>query len=299
MVYYEQLTINSQQLTTNHLSNHPMSDLINQTLGKYKVIARLGRGGMADVYKAYNPNLQQHVAIKLLHGYPAEREIGRFEQEAAAVARLRHPNIVRIFDFDVADGLHYMVMELIDGPTLEAKLKTDSQRGQRDMGEIARIFGALASAIDYAHSRGMVHHDLKPANIMFTEDGEVVLMDFGIARIVGERSQHTATGSITGTPAYMSPEQCKGLRGDTRSDIYSLGVILYEMACGRPPFQAENVYGYIKAHIGDRPPLPSQFNPELTPPVENVILKALQKNPEARYQTAGEMAAELRAALGL
>ena len=278
-----------------------MNDLIGRTLGKYRIVARLGRGGMAEVYKAYQPGLDRYVAIKVLHGHLAEESdfIGRFKREAAAIASLRHPNIVQVYDFDIVGDLYYMVMEFIEGPTLKAELKERSIRGKPfTLAEVARIFCALASAIDYAHSRGMVHRDLKPANIMFTHEGQVVLSDFGIARIMGA-SALTMTGAISGTPAYMSPEQGQGHHGDERSDIYALGVILYEMVTGTVPFDADTPLAIIMKHIHDPLPLPRTLNPDLPEAVERIILKALSKNPDDRYSSAGEMARALREAVGL
>lgn len=278
-----------------------MSDLVGKTLGKYRIVARLGRGGMADVYQAYQPGLDRYVAIKVMHSHLAEESdfIGRFKREASAVASLRHPNIVQVYDFDVESDLYYMVMEYVEGPTLKAELKERTLQGQLfTLHETACIFSALASAIDYAHARGMVHRDLKPANIMFTKDGQVVLTDFGIARIVGA-TRYTMTGAISGTPAYMSPEQGQGERGDERSDIYSLGIILYEMVMGRVPYDADTPYAIIMKHINEPLPMPRALNPQLPEAVERVILKALSKNPEDRYPTAGEMAKALREAVGI
>ncbi len=223
------------------------SDLVGKTIGKYRIVARLGRGGMAEVYKGYQPGLDRYVAVKVLHSHLADEEdfIGRFEREATAVARLRHSNIVQVYDFDTEGSTYYMVMEFVEGPTLKAELKERSMQGKTfSLPEVSRIFSALSSAIDYAHSRGMVHRDLKPANVMFTAEGQVVLTDFGIARIMGA-TRYTMTGAISGTPAYMSPEQGQGERGDERSDIYSLGVILYEMVTGRVPYDADTPFAII------------------------------------------------------
>jgi serine/threonine-protein kinase len=191
-----------------------MNDLIGQTLGKYQILARLGRGAMADVYQAYQPRLDRFVAIKVLHSHLGEEEdfVGRFEREPATVARLRHPHIVQIHDFDVEDKLYYMVMEMVGGPTLKAELEERNLKGQPfSLAETVRLCTALAGAIDYAHARDVVHHDLKPGNVMFSAEGEVVLTDFGLARIVGA-AQHTEAGSVYGTPAYMAPEQAQGER---------------------------------------------------------------------------------------
>ncbi len=278
-----------------------MPDLIGKTVGKYRIVARLGRGGMAEVYKAYQPGLDRYVALKILHSYLADDAdfIGRFEREARAVANLRHPNIVQVFDFDVQDDLYYMAMEFVDGPTLKAELHERSRKGQIfSVEESARIMIALCDAIDYAHRHGMVHRDLKPANFMLTKEGRVLVLDFGIAKIVGA-TQYTVTGAVAGTPAYMSPEQGQGHRGDVRSDIYSLGVVLYEMITGRVPFDADTPFAIIMKHISDPLPLPRSINPDLPEAVESVILKALAKNPDDRFQSALDLANALRAAVGL
>jgi serine/threonine protein kinase len=278
-----------------------MSSLVGRTLGKYRILARLGRGGSATVYKAYQPSLDRYVAIKALHRHLAEEEdfIRRFEWEASAVARLRHSNIVQVYDFDHAGDLYYMVMEFIEGPTLKEELRERSLPGKAfTLPEIARIFGALGSAIDYAHEQGMVHHDLKPANIMFTAQGQTVLTDFGIAKIVGGSTQ-TVTGAVYGTPTYMSPEQGQGQRGDERSDIYSLGIILFEVVTGQVPYDEDTPLSIISRHISDPLPLPTSLNPDLPLEVEQVILKAAAKSPDDRYQTGCELAQALYDAVGL
>jgi WD40 repeat protein len=241
------------------------------------------------------------VAIKVLHSHLAEEAgfVDRFEREPATVARLRHPHIVQVYDFDVEDQHYYMVMELVGGPPLKAELKARNHKNRPfTLAETVQIFTALSSAIDYAHARNMVHHDLKPGNIMFTAEGEVVLTDFGLARIVGA-VHHTETSSVYGTPAYMSPEQAQGERGDGRSDIYSLGVILYELVTEQRPFEAETPFSLIMKHVNELPPPPTTINPDLPQAVEQVILRALSKNPADRYQRAGEFALALREAVGL
>jgi WD40 repeat protein/serine/threonine protein kinase len=288
-----------------------MSDLIGKTLGKYQIIVRLGRGGMARVYKAYQPGLDRYVAVKVLHHHLAEESgfVNRFEREATAVARLRHPNIVQVYDYDNEGQMYYMVMEYVEGPTLKAEMEERQKAlepggtpepGVQDftLAEVATIFTSLAEAIDYAHTRGMIHRDLKPANIMFTPGGEVMLTDFGLSRMM-DGTRYTQTGSISGTPAYMAPEQCQGEQGDERSDIYSLGVILYEMITGRVPFDADTPYALMMKHISDAAASPSLYKPGLPPAVEQVIFKALAKEPAERYQSASEMAADLRTAVGL
>jgi serine/threonine protein kinase len=270
-----------------------------KTIGKYRIIERLGRGGMADVYKAHQAALDRYVAVKVLHSFLAEDPdfIGRFEREAQAVAKLRHSNIVQVIDFDHEGDSYYMVMEFIDGPTLKTELRERSRMGQPfDPKEAARILTAIGNAVDYAHRRGMVHRDLKPSNIMFTAEGQPVLTDFGIAKMVGAK-RYTVTGAVSGTPVYMSPEQGQGQFGDERSDIYSLGVILYEMVTGQVPFDADTPFAIIMKHINDPLPLPRHVYPQLSESIERVVLRALSKNPDDRYQTAGEMARALQQAL--
>ncbi|MBN1580983.1 MAG: AAA-like domain-containing protein [Anaerolineae bacterium] len=262
-----------------------------KTLGKYKIISQLGMGGMARVFKAYQPGLDRHVAIKVIHSHLSSTGnfIERFEREAATIARLRHPGIVQVYDFDSQGGLYYMVMELIEGPSLKTRLEEHYARQQTfSLSETLHILTTLGGAIDAAHAQGIVHRDLKPANIMFTAEGQAVLTDFGIARIFGKTS-FTSTGTIAGTPKYMSPEQVQGERGDERSDIYSLGVTLYEMLTGCVPFDADNTFGIMMKHVTEQVPPPTLCNPDIPQAVEQVILKALSKSPDDRYQTAGDL----------
>jgi serine/threonine protein kinase/tetratricopeptide (TPR) repeat protein len=276
-----------------------MSDLVGTSLGKYQLIERLGRGGMAEVYRAHQPGLERDVAIKVLYPHLADAEnfIKRFKQEAVAVARLRHPHIVQVHDFDVEGNIYYMVMEFIAGPTLKAELEKRRIDNQNfSLPEITQLFSALASAVNYAHHQGMVHRDLKPANVMLNQEGQVILTDFGIAHILGA-VHHTVTGAIAGTPAYMSPEQGQGEKVDHRSDIYSLGVILYELLTGQQPFGGDTSFAIILKHISIPPPSPSQINPNLPQAVEQVVIKALNKNPDDRFQTADDMAQALQLAV--
>ncbi|WP_420642255.1 protein kinase domain-containing protein [Candidatus Leptofilum sp.] len=275
------------------------SDLTGRTFGKYKLYNRLGIGGMARVYKAYQSNLDRYVALKVLHAYLAEEDefIGRFEREAAAVARMRHPNIVQVFDYDIEGDSRYMVMEYIEGPTLKAELDHRDLSGiPFTFDEINHIITSLAKALVYAHTRGIIHRDIKPANIMFTLDGDVVLTDFGIVRMVG-LPRYTLTGMVAGTPTYMAPEQAQSLTIDHRSDIYSLGVILYELITGHTPFSGDTPMEIIKKHVDE--PLPEIDALEPVPPeVEQVINKAMAKDPDERFQTAVSLATALQAALG-
>lgn len=252
---------------------------------------------MAEVYKGQHVQLDRMVAVKVLHPFLADEEgfVVRFKREAQIVATLRHPNIVQVFDFDYNEelGIYYMVMELIDGPTLKTRL----QNGTIAPEEAARFGAAMADALDYAHQRGMVHRDIKPANIMFISADQPVLTDFGIAKML-TLSGLTASGAMVGTPAYMAPEVGMGKPGTSASDIYSLGVVLYQMLTGELPFQSESPMGMVMQHINDTPKPPSQLSP-ISAELEAVILRAMRKQPETRYSRAAEMGQALRQALGL
>ncbi len=275
-----------------------VDSLEGRNLGKYRVLEPLGRGGMARVYRAYHPQLDRYVAIKVLRSDLVEEGefLARFRREAQAVAALRHPNVVQVFDFDLQDGIYYMVMELLEGDTLQTRLNDYRARGgSMPLGEVVRVLLDVLDGLAYAHSEGMIHRDLKPANILLTRRGQAVLTDFGIAQIVGG-TRYTISGALMGTLAYMSPEQ--GLEGecDARSDIYSLGIVLFEMLTGEPPFDAETPLAILMKHVNDPLPLPRQIEPAIPEPVERVVLKALSKRREARYQNAEEMAGALRRA---
>ncbi|MBL8045008.1 MAG: protein kinase [Anaerolineales bacterium] len=280
--------------------------MTGETLGKYRLTTQLGTGGMAEVYKAYQPGLDRYVAIKVLYPHYADDSgfVERFEREAALVARLRHPNIVQVFDFDVEEGRYYMVMELIEGPTLSTEVyerirNNPSIHAAFSPIETVSLFGALASAVDYAHTRNMVHRDLKPSNIMFTADGQVVLTDFGIARMIGEGRHTPSGGRPAGTPFYMAPEVCQGQPGDHLSDIYALGVILYGLMTNHVPFEDGSPDEIMRQHAEAEPPSPTKYNPEIPAEVERVIMRALAKAPENRYQSANAVAQALREAHSL
>ena len=271
-------------------------------LGKYEIIERLGRGGMAEVYKGYQASLDRYVAIKLLHPFLADDPEfkDRFEREARNVARLRHPNIVQVYDFEYDDPneLFYMVMELIDGQTLKDRISDILDGGeQMPLEEVLHIIRGAGAALAYAHARGMIHRDVKPANLMVDSDRRIVLTDFGIAKIV-TGIQFTASGGMVGTPAYMAPEQGLGEQGDERSDIYSLGVILYQLCTGTLPYDAETPLAVILKHLNEPVPSPRKMNPGLSEAFEAVIVKALAKEPEERFQSADEMLKALDQAEG-
>lgn len=274
-----------------------MSDsLIGKKIGKYQIVEHLGRGGMAEVYKAYQPALDRYVAIKLLHSFLAEDKnfLNRFQREAKAVAQLRHPNIVQLYDFDVADGIYYyVVMEFVDGDTLRDRLEELNGKHQlMPLVEAIRIIREVALALSYAHSHNMVHRDVKPSNVIIDRENRVVLTDFGIAKILGS-PQYTASGGMTGTPSYISPEQGLGVPGDARSDIYSLGTMFFQLVTGRLPYEADTPVAIVLKHINDPLPVPSRFNPSLPPDIDRIIFKAMAKNPYDRYQTAEEFIVQL------
>ena len=273
--------------------------LTGQQLGKYRVLEPLGSGGMARVYRAYHATLDRYVAIKVLRSDLVEAPtfLSRFRQEAQSVAALRHPNIIQVFDFDVEDDLYYMVMELLDGDSLHTRLNDYRIRhSQIPYGEMARILLNVLDGLAYAHAEGMIHRDLKPANILLTKKGEAVLADFGIAQIIGS-TQHTVSGALLGTLNYMAPEQ--GLKGtcDARSDIYAMGIIFYEMLTQQPPYKADTPLAILLKHVHDPLPIPHEIDPTIPLPLERVVLKALAKEPDDRYQTAVEMAEAVRQAV--
>jgi serine/threonine protein kinase len=274
-----------------------MSDLVGKTIGKFEITAELGGGGMAEVFKAYQPSLNRYVAIKVIHGFLAKNEefLARFQREAQNVAALRHPNIVQVHDFDVEDGRPYMVMEFIDGQPLDQVSGQKQATGGWQLADVLQAISDVGYALAYAHKQEMIHRDIKPSNIMWagTVDDRYILTDFGLAKLLTGQN-FTATGTVMGTPAYMSPEQCQGAAGDARTDIYSLGIVLYELATGQLPFAADTQMGYIMKHIAEPPLPPDKVKPDLPTWLTAVILKALTKDPNDRYQTMAEMVADLQ-----
>ncbi len=273
---------------------------IGKTLGnRYRIDKLLGQGGMSAVYKAMDPNLKRVVAIKLIHEHLSTDPsfVQRFEDEAAAVASLRHPNIVQVFDFNHDDDVYYMALEFIAGETLQDRMKLLAESGGQLSLEDALKFGVnIADAVDYSHQHGMVHRDIKPANIMLDTRGQAILMDFGIVKILGGES-HTSTGAVVGTARYMPPEIIRGEAADYRSDIYSLGITLYEALSGRPPFVADSAMTLMMMHLNNPVPDVRDFRSGIQPEVVAVLEKCLAKNREDRYQTAAELSADLRSVL--
>ncbi|MBI4771215.1 MAG: serine/threonine protein kinase, partial [Chloroflexi bacterium] len=267
-----------------------------QTIGPYRILQQVGMGGMATVYKAYHPAMDRTVALKILpESLAADPTFqGRFQQEVRLIASLEHPNILPVYDAGVEQGIHYLVMRYLEAGTLKERL----ERGPLPAAELARLAGQLASALQYAHERGIVHRDVKPSNVLAEgAAGNAFLTDFGVAKLVQGSSRFTATDALIGTPAYMSPEQAQGLPADARSDQYSLGVVVYEMLTGRVPFEAETPVAVVLMHISEPLIPPRTFNPGISERLENTLLKALAKDPADRYRTVAEFDAALQAAL--
>jgi len=267
-----------------------------QKIGRYEIKAELGRGGMATVYKAYDPRFEREVAIKvlpreLLHD-PQFRV--RFEREAKTIAALEHQAIVPVYDVGDEDGQPYFVMRCMTGGSLADII----ERGPMPLSDTARIIERLAPALDEAHSKGIVHRDLKPGNILFDRSGEPFVSDFGIAKMTQSQNATVTGGAIIGTPAYMSPEQAQGETVDGRSDVYALGVIIYEMLSGTQPYQATTPMAVVVKQITDPIPHILDSNPKLPAAIEAVIEKAMAKSPADRFGSAGELSAALSAVAG-
>jgi eukaryotic-like serine/threonine-protein kinase len=287
-----------------------MAEWLGKTIGKVRIEKYLARGGMAEVYLGTHLTLDRPVAVKVLHSYIEEDPglLERFQREAKVVAGLRHPNIVQIYDFDAVDGHPFIVMEYIKGPSLSAYLGSLHKRNDRiPHPQVARLLYSLTDALDYAHEKGMVHRDIKPGNILLhgqvgeisldrplADDVDPVLTDFGLVRIANAASQ-TMTGLISGTPAYMSPEQARSDPVDHRTDIYSLGIVLYEILAGRVPFEADSIHSVIYKLINELPPP----IPGMSTEIQRVLDRALAKKAEDRYPDAGSMAADFNTAVGL
>jgi serine/threonine protein kinase len=270
-----------------------VKELIGKTLGQYQIVEEIGRGGMAVIYKAYQESLDRHVAIKVLlvRRVPPDF-IERFNREARAAARLSHPNILPIYDFGHEEGVNYIVMKYAPAGTLKERMGEPL-----DPEEAARFVSQIAAALDHAHERGVLHRDVKPGNVLLDEGNWVLLADFGLAKLMASDVQLTASGMGVGTPAYMSPEQGQGIEVDVRTDVYSLGALLYEVVTGEVPFKADTPMAVVLKHITDPLPPPRSIKPDLPLEIERIIVKAMAKDREGRYQSAGEMARALLQAL--
>ena len=266
-------------------------------LGPYEVVSPLGAGGMGEVYRARDTRLDRDVAIKVL---PAgllsdEASRSRFRKEAKALSRLSHPHVATLLDFGSADGSDYLVMELIAGPTLDKKLK----KGPLPSKDVVRLGAQLARGLKAAHDEGVIHRDLKPSNLCLTGDGLLKILDFGLARVMrpasasGNTDTDTALGKVVGSPPYMPPEQVLGKQVDARTDIYSAGAVLYELATGRRPFGERTGAALTDAILHEAPESPRSVNAAVSPGLEAVIVKALDKDPSLRYQTTGELLVDL------
>lgn len=265
-------------------------------IGPYEIVEEIGRGGMAVVYKAFQPQMKRHVAIKVLPDVLAAEEtfISRFQQEAETIARLEHPRILPVYDFGKQENTIYIVMRYVDSGTLKDRM----QHGLMPLLEIARIVGQIAEALDYAHDHGVIHRDLKPANVFLDRQGNVLLGDFGLAKIAEGTGQLTTSGAFLGTPAYMSPEQGSGDLIDRRSDVYALGLILFELLVGRQPFEAQTPMALVLKHITEPIPDPRSLVPTLPDAVADAVLKATAKARDERYPTAGAFTSALASAVG-
>ncbi len=256
---------------------------------------------MARVYKAYQENLDREVAIKVLPPwYAADRGfVERFNLEARLVARLSHPNIVTVHDAGEQSGHLYIVMQLVSGGTLKQRLDQWHRQGRvPETIEVIQVFSQLADALSYAHDQGIIHRDIKPVNVLMDHSSRPILSDFGIAKVLASTQEGlTRPGAGVGTPEYMSPEQCRGGPVDGRADIYALGVLLFEAMTGFTPFRGDNYPALAHSHIYEPAPHPSTINPTIHPGIERVILIALMKHPQQRYQRASDMAEALRQAL--
>ena len=271
--------------------------LIGKVVNGYEILSQVGQGGMATVFLARQRSMNRNVALKFLpNAFMNDAAyLQRFEREVRIVAQLEHRNIVPVYDFGEFEDQPYIAMRYMPAGSVEELLAA----GRIPLGRVLSIVEQVASALDYAHQNGILHRDLKPSNILLDDGGGVFITDFGIARILGEGGSNITTQGVVGTPSYMSPEQARGEALDGRSDVYSLGVMLFELITGRRPFDSETPYSIAVMHVTMPPPAPSDVEPSVTDAVEAVILRALHKQPDKRYATAGDLARALRLAADL
>ncbi|NJM08763.1 serine/threonine protein kinase, partial [Candidatus Gracilibacteria bacterium] len=273
--------------------------LTGRRLGAYAIRDLLGSGGMGSVYRGYDAALDREVAVKVIKsGALAPDAVQRFRREARLAASLRHPNIVQVYTFDDTGDMLYMVQELLPGPTLAEQIRRAGKRCV-SLDKVRRVVMQLAVALDYAHERGVVHRDVKPANALYNAAGDLVLTDFGLARPADTSSSAaTGPGLVMGTPGYVAPEQAVSSVGLSKAcDIYSLGVVTFELLTGRLPFEADTPMGIVLKHLYEAPPPPTSLRSTLPPAVDAVVIRALHKEPERRYSSAGALAAALALAL--
>ncbi len=273
-----------------------MAWIEGEKVGGYTLGRQLGQGGMATVYLGHHPELDRQVAIKVMHQNFLEDAgfVARFKREAQIVAKLTHPHIVPVYDFSEHDGQPYLVMKYIQGWTLKKQLI----KNPPDLDGILDIVTAIGDALNYAHAEGILHRDIKPSNIVIDQDNIPYLADFGLARLASSGESTMSADMLLGTPHYISPEQARGaMKLDGRTDIYSLGVVLYELLVGKVPFTGESAFSIIHDHIYTALPAPTLINPEIPQSVENVLYKALQKQPSERYETANDLISDLRQAI--
>lgn len=272
-----------------------MTNLSGTQLGKYQLHERIGRGGMSSVYRATRNTDNGEVAVKVMDPNPDTLEmfLKRFEQEARIVAGMQHPNILPLLDFGLDNNHPYMVTPLITGGTLADILRVQKLPPDEAGGWLYQI----ASALDHAHAAGVVHRDLKPTNILLNSDGQAYLTDFGIAKLLNLVGSLTQTGNVVGTPTYMAPEQWRGEDATQLTDVYGLGVLVYIMLTGKPPFHAETAHSLMYMHLNETPPSLKDYLPDINPAIEQVVMKALAKNPKQRYVSAGEFSHDFQRAL--
>jgi len=270
-------------------------ELIGSVIKGYEILRQIGQGGMATVYLARQQSMNREVALKMLpkHLMGDDTYLQRFEQEVKIVSTLEHRNIVPVYDYGKFEEQPYIVMRYMSGGSVDDMLR----QGALHPDHIQDIISQIAPALDYAHNKNVLHRDLKPSNVLLDDDGGAFITDFGIARILGDQGTTITTQGVVGTPSYMSPEQAQAHSLDGRSDVYSLGVMLFEMATGRRPFESETPYSIAVMQVTKPPPSPRKLYPELSAAIEIVILKALKKNPEERYQSAGTLAEALKLAV--
>ncbi|HSR47891.1 MAG TPA: protein kinase, partial [Anaerolineales bacterium] len=267
----------------------------NQILGQYRIAQKIGEGGMGAVYKADQPSVPRAVVIKVLSASFTEHAdaADRFQRELKMIARLEHPHILPVYDYGEVGGSPYIVMRYMTGGSLQDRL----QAGTLGRGDILRVLDQVADALDFAHDRGIIHRDLKPANILLDEAGNAYLADFGLAKTVGGTHDLTATGTLLGSPTYMSPEQARGAKLDRRSDVYAFAILIFRTLSGHLPFEADDAWGYITKHITEEPPSIRTFAPDLPTGLDPVLRAGLAKDPADRPERASDLMAAVQAAL--